>query len=297
MRFLWIIPVLAQFAGAQDFEELRIDRIAVGHRFTEAPVWSPEGRLLFADVPQNTIWEWRPGQKPVLAEKDSGGAGGLAYDVQGRLYICEWHGRRLVRVDKKGHREVLAEKWDGKRLNGPNDLAIRKDGHVWFTDPAFGAASDTRELDFYGIFHVSPKGEVDLAAKWRTRPNGIALSANGHTLYVTNSDERKLYAFDIERTGGLTNQRAVISDIEGVPGGVRLDEKGNLYIAARHLLIYSGAGKLIRRVELPEPASNCAFGEGDLESLFVTARGQVFRIRVPVKGLLLYPPYPPSPSN
>ena len=296
MRFLWIIPVLAQFAGAQDFEELRIDRIAVGHRFTEAPVWSPEGRLLFADVPQNTIWEWRPGQKPVLAEKDSGGAGGLAYDVQGRLYICEWHGRRLVRVDKKGHREVLAEKWDGKRLNGPNDLAIRKDGHVWFTDPAFGAASDTRELDFYGIFHVSPKGEVDLAAKWRTRPNGIALSANGHTLYVTNSDERKLYAFDIERTGGLTNQRAVISDIEGVPGGVRLDEKGNLYIAARHLLIYSGAGKLIRRVELPEPASNCAFGEGDLESLFVTARGQVFRIRVPVKGLLLYPPYPP-PSN
>ena len=297
MRFLWIIPVLAQFAGAQDFEELRIDRIAVGHRFTEAPVWSPEGRLLFADVPANTIWEWRPGQKPVLAEKDSGGAGGLAYDVQGRLYICEWHGRRLVRVDKKGHREVLAEKWDGKRLNGPNDLAIRKDGHVWFTDPAFGAASDTRELDFYGIFHVSPKGEVDLAAKWRTRPNGIALSANGHTLYVTNSDERKLYAFDIERTGGLTNQRAVISDIEGVPGGVRLDEKGNLYIAARHLLIYSGAGKLIRRVELPEPASNCAFGEGDLESLFVTARGQVFRIRVPVKGLLLYPPYPPSPSN
>ena len=293
-RFLWMAWFGVWLVQGQEFEELRIDRIAVGHRFTEAPVWSPEGRLLFADVPENTIWQWKPGEKPTLAEKDSNGAGGLAYDVQGRLYVCEWHGRRVVRIDKKGHREVLAALWDGKRLNSPNDLAIRKDGHVWFTDPAFGAASDSRELDFYGVFHLTPKGELDLAVKWKTRPNGIAVSANGHTLFVTNSDERKLYAFDIDGKGAATNPRVVISDIEGVPGGVRLDEKGNLYVAARHLFIYTAAGKLLRRVELPEHASNCTFGEGDLESLFVTMRTQVFRIRLPVKGVLLYPPYPPK---
>jgi len=294
MRFLCTAAALSCLLGAQDFDELRIDRVAVGLRFTEAPVWSPEGKLLFADVPENTIWQWRPGEKPVLLSKDSDGAGGLAFDVQGRLYVCEWHGRRVVRIDKKGRREVLAERFDGKRLNSPNDLAIRKDGHVWFTDPAFGAASDARELDFYGVFHISPRGELDLAVKWKTRPNGITVSPNGHTLYVTNSDERKLFAFDIDSKGALTNQRVVLSDLEGVPGGVRIDEKGNLYIAARHLLIYSSAGKLLRRVELPESASNLAFGEGDLESLFVTSHGQVFRIRVPVKGALLYPPYPPK---
>jgi len=294
MRSLFIVVFASAALSAQDWDELRIDRIATGRRFTEAPVWSPEGRLMFADVPENTIWQWKPGEKPIILEKDSNGAGGLAYDVQGRMYICEWHGRRVVRVDKKGHREVLAEKWEGKRLNSPNDLAIRKDGNIWFTDPAFGAASDTRELDFYGIFHISPKGDLDVVAKWRTRPNGITTSANGHILYVTNSDERKLYAFDIDGKGAATNPRVVISDLEGIPGGVRADEKGNLYIAARHLLIYTPAGKLIRRVELPDPASNVAFGEGDLESLFVTSRSQVFRIRVPVKGVLLYPPIPPA---
>ena len=289
LAFTWVLP-------AQDFDELRIDRVALGHRFTEGPVWSPEGKLLFADVPDNSIWQWTPGGKPVLLEKNSGGAGGLAYDVQGRLYVCEWRGRRLIRIDKKARREVLAERFEGRRLNSPNDLAIRRDGHLWFTDPAFGAASDTRELDFYGVFHISPKGELELAAKWKTRPNGIAVSPNGRTLYVTNSDERKLYAFDLDGKGAATNERVLLSGLEGVPGGVRTDEKGNLYIASRHLLIYTPVGKLLRRIELPEAASNCAFGEGDLESLFVTARSQVFRIRVPVKGALIYPPIPP-PSN
>jgi gluconolactonase len=290
---------LLSTANCQDFENLRFDRIANGLRYAEAPVWSPEGRLLFADVPSNTIWQWKGGQKPVMVEKDSNGAGGLAYDAQGRLYVCEWHGRRVVRIDKKAHREILAERWEGKRLNSPNDIAIRRDGHIWFTDPAFGAASDSRELDFYGIFHINPKGELDLAAKWKTRPNGIAIAPAGHTLYVTNSDERKLYAFEIDRNGAAGNPRVVISDIEGVPGGVRLDEKGNLYIAARHLLIYSPAGNLIRKIELPESPSNCAFGESDLESLFITAHNEVYRIRVPVKGVLLYPPMPgaAAPAN
>ncbi|HEY3738941.1 MAG TPA: SMP-30/gluconolactonase/LRE family protein [Bryobacteraceae bacterium] len=296
-NFLCAVVLLAGVVAAQDFTDLRFDRIANTLRYAEAPVWSPDGSLLYADVPSNTIWQWKGGSKPIVYATQSNGAGGMAYDAQGRLYVCEWHGRRVVRVDKKGRREVLAEKWEGKRLNSPNDIAIRKDGNLWFTDPAFGSGVDARELDFYGVFHLNPKGELGLVAKWKTRPNGIAVSPAGHILYVTNADERKLYAFDLDRNGAATNPRVVIADIQGVPGGVRLDEKGNLYIAARHLLIYTPAGKLLRKVELPEAASNCAFGESDLESLFVTAKSEVYRIRVPVKGALLYPPVPQQPAN
>jgi gluconolactonase len=285
------VPLLLLLALllAQDFTDLTVERVAQGLRFAEAPVWSPEGKLLYADVPNNQIWQWRPGEKPVLLASDTNGAGGLAFDAQGRLYVCEWHTRQLVRIDKKGKREVLAAVWDNKKLNGPNDLAIRHDGHIWFTDPAFGSAVDKRELDFYGIYHISPRGDLEAAVKWKTRPNGIALSGNGKSLYVTNADERKLYEFDIERNGGLANPRVILSGIEGVPGGIRLDEKGNLYLAARHVLIYSPSLQLLRRIELPESASNLAFGEVDLQSLFVTSHAQVMRIRVPVKGSLIYP--------
>lgn len=294
--FFSAVFLLAGVAAAQDFSDLRFDRIANTLRYAEAPVWAPDGSLLYADVPSNTIWQWRGGAKPAVYATDSNGAGGLAFDAQGRLYVCEWHNRLVVRVDKKGKREILADKWEGKRLNSPNDIAIRKDGNVWFTDPAFGSGVDARELDFYGVYHITPKGELSVAAKWKTRPNGVAVSPAGHILYVTNADERKLYAFDLDHNGAATNQRVVVSGIEGVPGGVRVDEKGNLYIAARHLLIYTPDGKLIRRVQLPAAASNCAFGESDLESLFVTAKSEVYRIRVPVKGVLLYPPVP-QPAN
>lgn len=289
----------AAAAAAQDFDELTIERVAMGHRFLEAPIWSPEGRLLFADVPENLVLQWKPGEKPAVIARDTNGAGGLGYDAQGRLYLCEWHSRRVVRVDKKGKRETLAEKWEGKRLNSPNDLVIRRDGHVWFTDPAFGSAVEERDLDFYGIYHLTPKGDLELAAKWTTRPNGIALSPNGRLLYVSNSDERTLYVFDVDhKTNALTNPRVLIRDIPGVPGGVRTDEKGNLYIAARHVLIYSPEAKLLRRVEMSEPVSNLTFGEADLSSLFVTTRTQLYRIRVPIKGHLIYPPVPPSsPSS
>ena len=287
-----LLPLLLLLS--QDFSEVSIDRIAQNLRFAEAPVWSPEGKLLYADIPNNQIWQWRPGDKPVLMATETNGAGGLAFDTQGRLYVCERKTRQVVRIDKKGKREILAAQWDGHKLNGPNDIAIRHDGHAWFTDPAFGSSVDKRELDFYGVYHVSPKGELDVVVKWKTRPNGIVVSNNGRKVYVTNSDERKVYEFDIERNGGLANPRVVLSHIEGVPGGIRLDEKGNIYVAARGVMIYSPDGKLLRKIEFPEAVSNLAFGETDLQSLFVTSHNQVMRVRLPVKGTLIYPPSPPA---
>jgi gluconolactonase len=191
-------------------------------------------------------------------------------------------------MDKKGEMQVLADKWEGKRLNAPNDIVVRKDGHVYFTDPAFGNQADTRELDFYGVYHIAPKAELRLIAKPAGRPNGIALSANGRVLYVANSDEHNVRAYDVDRSGEVSNERVVISGVGGVPDGIRVDEKGNIYVAANGVAIYDAQGKLLDTIELPETPANCAFGDADLATLYVTARTSLYRVRRNVKGALQY---------
>jgi len=263
-------------------------RVAADFTFTEGPAWSRDGSLLISDIPDNKIWRWRAGAKPELFRDNSNGANGNAFDSHGRLYTCEGHTRRVTRTDRNGKIEVLADNWQGKKLNEPNDIVVRHDGHIWFTDPAFGSANEHRELDFYGVYHISPKGALDLVAHPNTRPNGIALSPDGHTLYVTNSDERNVRAYDVDRSGAATNERVVVSDIPGVPDGMRVDEAGNLYVAAKDLYIYSREGRLLHDIVLPETPSNCSFGDEDLQSLYITARTSVYRIRLDVKGALPY---------
>src|SRR5579872_729271 len=126
-----------------------IEHVATGYRFTEGPAWSHEGYLVFSDIPNNRLMKYVPGEKPDLLRENANGPCGNAFDTQGRLYTCEGHTRRVVRADKKGEIQVLAEKWEGKRFNAPNDIAVRRDGHAYFTDPAFGTQADTRELDFF----------------------------------------------------------------------------------------------------------------------------------------------------
>jgi gluconolactonase len=219
---------------------------------------------------------------------NSNGANGNTFDAQGRLYSCESHLRRVTRTDKKGKIEVLAERYQGKRLNAPNDIVVRKDGEIYFTDPAFGSQQDSQELDFFGVYHISRRGEVEVIAKPKGRPNGIALSPTGRVLYVTNSDERNVRAYDIDRNGAASNERILVSNIAGVPDGMRVDEKGNLYVAAAKLEVYSPEGKQLGSVPLNETPSNCAFGDADMESLYVTARTSVYRVRLNVKGSVQY---------
>lgn len=263
-------------------------RIAMGYTFTEGPAWSRDGALLFSDIPENKIWRWRAGQRTELYRDNSNGANGNAFDSRGRLYTCEGHTRRVTRTERNGKVDILADNWQGKKLNEPNDIVVRRDGHAWFTDPAFGSADERRELDFYGVYHISAKGALEVIAKPKGRPNGIALSSDGRTLFVTNSDERNIRAYDLDRSGAATNERVIVADIPGVPDGMRVDEAGNLYVAAKDLYIYARDGHLLRDIPLPETPSNCAFGDEDLESLFVTARTSVYRIRLDVKGALPY---------
>jgi gluconolactonase len=284
-RALVFLPFLCV---AQDLTQYTIETISASHKFVEGPVWSArEGHLLFSDIPANQIVKIDGKGRTILRES-TGGANGNAYDDKGRLYTCEGRARRVVRMDTKGAPEVLVESFEGKKLNGPNDIAITKNEHVYFTDPAFGDANEKRELPFYGVFHVSPKCVVDVPLKWQTRPNGLAVSPDGKILYVSNSDERNVRAYDISKEGALENERVWIAKTEGVPDGLDVDAQGNLFVAAKGVQIYSPAGKLVTTISLAEKPSNLVFGDGSMQTLYVTARSTVYRILMETKGVSIY---------
>ncbi|HET8550701.1 MAG TPA: SMP-30/gluconolactonase/LRE family protein, partial [Bryobacteraceae bacterium] len=215
-------------------------------------------------------------------------ANGNAIDDRGRLYTCEGNAKRVTRTDKNGKVEVLAERYNGKRFNAPNDIVVSRNHHVYFTDPAFGRQAEGRELDFYGVYHIAPKGELTLFAKPAGRPNGITLSPNGRILYVSNSDEKNIRAYDIGRDGAPTNERVIIENVDGPPDGIRVDEKGNIYVTANAVFVYTPEGKLLAKIPVAETPANCAFGEADMQSLFITARTSVYRVRLNVKGAVQY---------
>lgn len=285
MRFA--ILGITSLALAQDFSAIQIERASGGHRFTEAPLWSKAtSALLFCDVPANNILALIPGQGTGKYRDNMQGPSALAYDPDGKLIVAQTHARRIIRLYPGDNNkfDVLAERFEGKRLNGPNDLTVRKDGNLYFTDPAFGKQSDTRELDFYGVYHLTPKGELSLVAKPKGRPNGISLSPNGRILYVANSDERRVYAYDLDGRGRATGERIFLDQIDGPPDGLRTDEKGNLYIAANGIIIASPQGKILHTIPLGEKPSNMAFGDEDRMTLYITAKASVYRARMKVKG-------------
>ena len=172
----------------------------------------------------------------------------------------------------------------GKRFNAPNDIVVRRDGHVCFTDPLY-TPLDVRDLDFYGIYHVTPKGRIETIARMQTRPNGVTLSPDGKILYVGN--ERKILAYDLNRNGQASNERVIIADLPSGPDGIRTDAKGNLYLTSGGIVVYSPAGQLLGRITLPGGARNLAFGDKDLRTLYMIGNS-LYRVRVPVPGSIQY---------
>jgi len=187
----------------------------------------------------------------------------------------------VVRTNlKDGHIDVLADRWEGKKLNAPCDLAVSKSDHVYFTDPAFGSQQDHRDLDFYGVYHLPPKGPLRLVAKPSGRPHGVAISPNGRVLYVTNADERNVRAYDIDRNGDASGEHVLVAHTEGIPGGLKVNEKGELYVATtKGIAIFAPDGHPIHLIPMRDQPSNCAF-DPQGTWLYVTARSFLYRIRL-----------------
>jgi gluconolactonase len=271
---------------AQDFNTAKVEEVATGFEGGEGPVWSRQGFLLFSDYDKDRIYKYTPGKAPEVYREDSHGANGNTMDKQGRLYTCEYKERRVTRTDRKGHIEVIADKFEGKRFNAPNDIVVRRDGHVYFSDPLF-TKLDHRDLDFYGVYHLTPNGKLEAIARMKTRPNGLTLSPDGKTLYVANSDEKNISAYTLDRAGHASNGHLVITNLQGGPDGIRIDVKGNLYIAAHGVVVYSPDGKLLGKIATPVNPRNLAFGDKDLKTLYMVGN-TVYSVRLDIPGSVQY---------
>lgn len=284
-RFVLVLLVTAAL-GAQDFANLKIEQIATGFLGGEGSVWSRQGFLLFSDYETNRIYKYVPGKSPEVYREESNGANGNTMDRQGRLYTCEYRSRRVTRTDRNGRVEVLADRFEGKRFNAPNDIVVRRDGHIYFSDPLY-TPLDHRDLDFFGVYHMTPKGQLEAISKTQTRPNGITLSPDGKILYVSDTDQKIIRGYDLDSQGRASNERTVIANLEAGADGIRTDRKGNLYLAAHGVLIYSPEGKLLGKIQPPVNPRNLAFGDKDFRTLYMIGN-TLFRVRLDIAGSVQY---------
>lgn len=286
-------------------KEAKIEKLAGGFKFTEGPLWRPEGALWFSDVVGNVVRQWTPDGKVTEILRPGGydgnslpeggfiGPNGMVADKDGAVLLCQHGNRRIVRIARDRTITVLVDKFQGKKFNSPNDLVYRSDGSLYFTDPPYGLPKQdqdpAKELKFNGVFRLAG-GKLSVAVKDLARPNGIAFSPDGKTLYVDNSEEkRKVWmAYDLAPDGSASNGR-VFADLtaetaDGLPDGMKLDEKGNIYSAGPGgIWVFSPDGKRLGTIKPPETPANCNWGD-DGKTLYITAQTGLYRIKLAVAG-------------
>ena len=286
--------VIAQpTAGLDDLVEPgAAERIATGFSFAEGPVWHPDGYLLFSDIMDNTIYKWAPDGKVEKFRSPSGHSNGLTFDKQRRLIACEHSNRRISRTEPDGTIVTLFDEYEGKRLNSPNDLVIKSDGSIYFTDPPYGLSVKygmlgKQELEFEGVYRIPPDGNsLELLVDDIYRPNGMAFSPDEKVLYVSDTNGKVVYAFDVQSDGTITNRRIFVN-LSGYPDGIKVDVNGNLYATngLNRVQIYDKTGQHLGNIIIPERTTNCAFGGPDKKMLFITARTSVYRIQLKIPGV------------
>jgi gluconolactonase len=280
--------------------EAQVEKILSDYQFTEGPVWIPEGFLLFSDIPANTIYKYEPRLKPEIFLKPSGHSNGLTLDQQGRLLICE-HERRVTRLEKNGTKNILAEHYDDKRLNSPNDIVVKADGSIYFTDPPFGLPNRTegKELDFSGVYRIETDGTITLLDGSIELPNGLAFSPDEKTLFVDDSSCGNVYVFDVTSSGLLENKRlfARVAGLDGKGGdGMKVDVDGNLFVTGPEgISVFDPNGVRFGVIVCPEKPANLAWGDNDYKTMYITARTSVYRLRVKTGGTSLIPDFIPTP--
>jgi gluconolactonase len=268
-----------------------VERVATGFRFTEGPVWFADGGyLLFSDIAADRILKLTSEGTVTVFREPSGGANGLTRDRRGRLLACEQGHRRVSRTEEDGSVTVCADHFQGKRLNSPNDVVVRSDGSIYFTDPPYGIRPEEQELPVQGVYRLAPGGEgLTLLVGDFVKPNGLAFSPDERRLYVDDSGRRHIRVFEVLPDGRLTGG-GIFYDMDvtarGSPDGMKVDAEGHLYCTGPGgVWIFDSGGRCLEILRIPEKPSNCAWGDEDWKSLYVTARSSVYRVRRTCPGI------------
>jgi gluconolactonase len=259
--------------------------VQAGFDFTEGPCWfAGPGVLRFTDIPNSRIHEVDAQGNVTVWREGSGEANGLGIAPDGRLVACEHANRRVTRSAASDMVEVVAETYQGDRFNSPNDVIIRSDGTTYFTDPTYGLGGGQQEIPYQGVFRVAPDGTVSLVSDVFVQPNGIALSADEQTLYVTDSDADELHTFPVSPDGS-TGPGQKLLDTSNSPDGMAVDDAGNLYLSTQAGIdVLRPDGAPWGTITVPEQPANCTFGDADRRTLYITARTSLYRVQLNIPG-------------
>jgi gluconolactonase len=298
-----LIRILDPSFARYRLNSAKVERLATGMRWSEGPVWFGDGRyLLWSDLPNNRIMKWEEETGAVsVYRKPSGNANGNTRDRQGRLVSCEHEARRVTRTEYDGTITVLAERFDGKRLNSPNDVVCKFDGSIWFTDPPFGILGNYEGREAKpelptNVYRLDPaSGRLTVIAGDINRPNGLCFSPDEKTLYVIEAgvSPRVIRAYDVVDGGtGVANGRVLVTaEAEGTPDGMRADVDGNLWVgwgmgtaALDGVTVFNREGRRIGRIDMPERVANVCFGGLHRNRLFMAASTSVYALYVNTQG-------------
>jgi gluconolactonase len=265
------------------------ERLATGFVFTEGPLWHPDGFYYFVDVRASMLYRVTPGRPHEVVREKTGGGNGTTFDLQGRLILCEGDNRRVTRRGADDRFEVLVDRFEGKRLNRPNDVVCKSDGSIYFTDPGLRVPLAEREVDHAGVYRIAPDGAVSLVADFEY-PNGLAFSPDERRLYVANTRwAQYIHVLELDAAGRLLRRR-IFADMssdetEGVPDGMKVDVEGRVYCTGPGgTWVFAPDGTRLGIIRTPEVPANLAFGGPDLRTLFFTARTSVYTLRAKVPG-------------
>ncbi len=282
-----VLPITLTYGQQIIKEDAEPEKITEGYEFTEGPLWHQSGYLLFSDIPANTVYKWTPSEGAVVYLKPSGRSNGLAYDINGNLLLAQ-HDGLISRFTKDNELSVVVDNFDGKRLNSPNDLTVKSDGTIYFTDPPFGVSDEDKELDISGVYRYAEDQGLTLLTNSFDLPNGIAFSPDESRLYVNDTRHNHIRVFDVNDDGSLANGRIFAkmeSDAEGSADGMKVDTEGNLYSTGPGgLWIFSPEGEVLQQVQTPERITNLAWGGPNYSTLFLTAPNAVYRLETNQKG-------------
>ena len=302
---LGLAPALSTRAQESSFEirdkaefakivpaDAKVEKLAGGMTFTEGPCWFDDaqgGYLIFSDIPANHLKRWTAKDGLTVFRDDSNYANGNTRDTEGRLLTCEHQARRVTRTEKDGGVTVLADKFDGKALNSPNDIVVKFDGTVWFTDPPYGLPKGQKqEQAGQYVFRLDPKTkQLKTVATDFDKPNGLAFSPDEKKLYIADSDPKNnhIRVFDVAADGTLSNGRLLCKIDKGAPDGIKVDAAGRVFSRAKDgVEIFAPTGEMIGKILLPESCANLTFGGKGNDELFMTASKSLYRIKLTTTG-------------